>query len=87
MVNGETILDVRGVSRHFGGIAALSNVGFSVRTGEVRPHADRDGRGVPARARAAQCCAGCSGADRADGARARQSSICPAHGSDVRPSS
>src|SRR2546426_11794790 len=35
MVSGTTVFDVRGVSKHFGGIAALSEVGFSVRAGEV----------------------------------------------------
>lgn len=35
MASGTTIFDVRGVSKHFGGIAALSDVGFRVRAGEV----------------------------------------------------
>ncbi len=34
MVSG-TIFEVRGVSKHFGGIAALFDVGFTVRAGEV----------------------------------------------------
>ena len=35
MASGPTIFDVRGASKHFGGIAALSHVGFEVRAGEV----------------------------------------------------
>ena len=35
MPSNPTIFAVRGVSKHFGGIAALSGVGFEVRAGEV----------------------------------------------------
>jgi ABC-type branched-subunit amino acid transport system ATPase component len=35
MASGPIIFDVRGVSKHFGDIAALSDVGFEVRAGEV----------------------------------------------------
>lgn len=31
----DTLLDIRGISKHFGGIVALSNVSFSVKSGEV----------------------------------------------------
>jgi ABC-type branched-subunit amino acid transport system ATPase component len=35
MVSGTTMFDVRGMSKHFGGIAALADVGFRARAGEV----------------------------------------------------
>ena len=35
MASRTTVFDVRGVSKHFGGIAALSDVSFTVRAGEV----------------------------------------------------
>jgi ABC-type phosphonate transport system ATPase subunit len=35
MISSTTIFDVRSVSKHFGGIAALSDVGFRVCAGEV----------------------------------------------------
>jgi ribose transport system ATP-binding protein len=43
--NGETVLVASGISKHFGGVAALTDVGFDLRAGEIHALMGENGAG------------------------------------------